>query len=97
MKNFLNQIRQEIKLISPKNKKKFKNSDHIIKKYKNLKIKIYYSKKNIGYGGGNNLGLLNTKTKFALITNPDVSFSKKFFDNSLKYINNQNNFSLIGA
>ena len=93
----LDSIQSGIKVIIVENSKKFENKSHIIKKYKSLKIKIYCSGKNIGYGGGNNLGLLNTKTKFALITSPDVNFSKKFFKNIIKYTNNQIDFSLIGV
>jgi N-acetylglucosaminyl-diphospho-decaprenol L-rhamnosyltransferase len=92
----LDSIQSGTNVIIIENSKKFQNKNYIIKKYNNIKIKIYYSGKNIGYGRANNLGLLNTKTNFALISNPDVIFSKKFFRNILKYMDDTLDFSLIG-
>lgn len=93
----LDTIQSGIKVIIIENSKKFENKSYITKKYQNIKIKIYCSGKNIGYGGGNNLGLIKTKTKFALITNPDVNFSNNFFKKITKYIDNKIDFSLIGV
>ena len=93
----LDSIQSGIKVIIIENSKKFQNKNYILKKYNNIKIKIYCSGKNIGYGRANNLGLINTKTRFALISNPDVIFSKKFFRNILKYMGDALDFSLIGV
>ncbi len=46
----------------------FKNN--IEKKYKN--VSCILTNKNIGMGSGNNFGILNTKTDFVMILNPDV-------------------------
>ena len=35
-------------------------------------VKCILSGENIGYGKGNNIGLKETKTKYALILNPDA-------------------------
>jgi len=47
-------------------------------------LKIVYSKKNLGMGGGNNLGIKEAKGKFILILNPDTEVStgaiKTLFD-----------------
>ena len=48
----------------------FKNN--IEKKYKN--VSCILTNKNIGMGSGNNFGILNTKTDFVMILNPDVLF-----------------------
>ena len=58
----------EIIVIDNSNNIEFKNE--IEKKYKN--VRCILSKKNIGMGAGNNLGIKNVNNDFALILNPDV-------------------------
>ena len=48
---------------------KFKNN--IEKQYSN--VKCILSSENLGMGAGNNLGLKQVKTDYALILNPDVT------------------------
>ena len=52
------------------NSNNFNLKNLIEQKYKN--IKYILSSKNLGMGTGNNLGIKNVKTNFALILNPDV-------------------------
>ena len=47
----------------------------IKKKYPH--IKFFISKKNIGYGNGNNFLLKRIKTNYALLLNPDTYITKK--------------------
>ena len=63
-------------------------------KYNN--VNVILSGKNLGYGGGNNLGLKNTKTRFALISNPDVEYNENFFDEIDLYLSGKVKFSVIG-
>jgi GT2 family glycosyltransferase len=49
--------------------------DDLMVKYKNGTFPL--NKKNLGYGGGNNLGLINARTDFALIINPDLEISRE--------------------
>ena len=58
----------------------FDNSNDYILKEKILKkypyVKIYLSKKNLGYGSGNNLILKKSTTQFVFIVTPDVILKK---------------------
>ena len=66
----LNSIDEEINIIIVDNSNNFNLKNLIEQKYKN--IKYILSSKNLGMGTGNNLGIKNVKTNFALILNPDV-------------------------
>jgi len=95
LKRCLSAISRNINIIIVENSRRFKNKDLFLKKYKNLKI--ICSGSNLGYGGGNNFGLKQVKTKYALILNPDAFCQKSFF----KILNNQiklvKDFYLIGC
>ncbi len=69
-------------------KKKLEN------KFKNLNCIVM--SENIGYGRANNIGILKSKTKYALIINPDVLISKKNLDLFLYKIRNEN-FSIASV
>ena len=61
--------------------------DHKLKleleeKYQN--VNCILPKDNLGYGGGNNLGLSRVKTNYALILNPDVILKKDSIENFFK-------------
>ena len=78
----------------------FDNSnDHILKKSiirKYPNIKVYLSKKNLGYGGGNNIILKKSKTPLVFLLTPDVILKKnceKNLLNTLKKI--KKNFSIL--
>lgn len=68
----------------------FDNSnDKLLKKKINLKfpnIKIFLSKKNLGYGSANNKIIKYTKTPFTFILSPDVILKKNCEENLLKTI-----------
>ena len=68
----------EIIVVDNSNNIEFKNE--IEKKYKN--VRCILSKKNIGMGAGNNLGIKHVNNDFALILNPDVVLE----DNSINEI-----------
>jgi len=95
LKKCLKSINKNIKILIVENSKKFRNKDWFTKKYKNLKI--ICTGTNLGYGGGNNFGLKQVKTKYALILNPDAFCAKDFFKILEIQINSVKNFYLIGC
>ena len=77
------------------NSKKFKNESYYKKLKKN--IKVICTGKNLGYAAGHNYGLSKAKTRYVLICNPDVIFSKDYFRNIKNYLTNNLNFNIIGS
>ena len=77
--NCLKSIDKKVKIIIIENSTKFRDQKFFLKKFPNLKILC--SGSNIGYGGGNNYGLSNIKTQYALILSPDVICGINFFIN----------------
>jgi len=64
-------------------------------KYQN--VNCILPKNNLGYGGGNNLGLSRVKTNYALILNPDVICNKDFFNNLSEIMNEVADYTIIGC
>jgi len=50
-------------------------------------VKVIFPNKNLGYGAGNNLGILKSKTNFNLILNPDTFISKENIYKLIKFLN----------
>jgi len=59
-------------------------------------LEVFLTGSNLGYGGGNNKGLSLVKTKYALISNPDVIYEDDFFNNLKTYIDEKTDFNIIG-
>tara|TARA_Y100000590_G_C15638192_1_gene983857 strand:- start:499 stop:1392 length:894 start_codon:yes stop_codon:yes gene_type:complete len=95
LKNCLDTINKEVNILLVENSDNLKNKSELESKYQNLKIICTGS--NLGYGGGNNYGLNNVNTEYALILNPDTTCEKNFFLNIKKYLNNEIDFSIIGS
>ena len=95
LKNCLDTIDKKVNILLVENSDNFINKNDLESKYENLKIICTGS--NLGYGGGNNYGLKNVKTDYALILNPDTTCEKSFFININKYLNNEINFTIIGS
>ena len=68
--NCIKSISDQIKIIIVDNSNDQNFKDTLEKKYEN--VKCILSSSNLGMGSGNNLGLNNVKTEYALILNPDV-------------------------
>ena len=75
--------------------REFEHKDFIKKKFP--KVKIYCTGENLGYGKGNNFGLVKAKTDFALILNPDTVCEKNFFKNLSQILTKKINFDIIGC
>lgn len=92
IKRCLKSINKNINVIvvDNSNNKKFKKN--IESQFKNVKCIL---SKNIGMGGGNNLGLKYVKTDFAFILNPDVELKKNTIKEILKAIKIIGSFAII--
>ncbi len=62
-------------------------------KYSN--VNCILPKENLGYGGGNNLGLSKVKTNYALIINPDVILEESCIKNFFTSTKKVSNFGII--
>ncbi len=90
----ISSIDNNVNIIIVENSKAFSFEKETKEKFKN--VEIFCSGSNLGYGAGNNYGINKTKTKYALILNPDLICDQKFFINIKKYLNNELDFSIIG-
>jgi N-acetylglucosaminyl-diphospho-decaprenol L-rhamnosyltransferase len=95
LRNCINSIDNNVNIKLIENSQEFNNKFEFERDFKNLSILC--TGKNLGYGAGNNFGLKNVNTKFALISNPDTVYEKDFFENIKNYLNNEIDFSIIGA
>ena len=62
---------------------------------KYLNVNCILPKENLGYGGGNNLGLSKVKTNYTLILNPDVILMENSIENFFTTVNKFPNFGII--
>ena len=69
------------------------------KKYENKfnNVSVILTRKNLGYGAGNNFGFKNIKTRYGLISNPDVVYKSNFFEEIDKYLIPEIEFNIIGV
>ena len=81
--NCIKSISDQIKIIVVDNSNDQNFKDSLEKKYEN--VECILSSSNLGMGPGNNLGLNNVKTDYALILNPDVIL----YDNTISEIINE--------
>ena len=91
----LRSINKNVKIVIVENSDSFLSKDLILSEFKN--VNILCSGKNLGYGSGNNLGLKQVKTDYALILNPDTICDEMFFDNIQQILTETNDFSIIGC
>ena len=91
--NCLKSIKNIKKIIIFDNSNDIELKHKILKKYP--KIQFIVSKKNLGYGGGNNQILKKSKTKYFFLLSPDTILKKKCEQELKKQINKIKDFSLI--
>ena len=92
--NCLNSVNIDQKVIVVENSDNKNFKKQIEKKYSN--VQCILTGENLGYAKGNNLGLSQVKTKYALILNPDASLEKDTLKNFLHSANKIKDFSIIG-
>ena len=91
----LNSIHKDVKILIVENSNDAGFKQIFESKFKN--VSVILSGKNLGYGGGNNLGIKNSKTNFVFISNPDVIYEKNFFLKVDSYIENKIDFTIMGV
>jgi len=89
----INSINKEIEILVVDNSNNQKFKIDLEDKYKN--VKCILSKKNIGMGAGNNLGIRNTDKDFVLILNPDVILEKNTINEIINASKKLKNFGVI--
>jgi len=88
-------IDQNVKILIIENSEDIKFKEKYENKYRS--VSVILSGKNLGYGGGNNLGFEKINTRYGLISNPDVIYSSNFFQEIEKYLIPEIEFSIIGV
>jgi len=58
-------------------------------------IPVYISDKNLGMGGGNNIGIKKARGKYILIMNPDIFVFPDSIENMYNYIKGQRSVGLV--
>lgn len=95
LNNCLNSIDREVQIKVIENSSEKESHISLINKRDNLSI--YYTGKNLGYGGANNFGFNLVETDYVIVANPDIIFHKTFFENIKKYLDSSFNFTIIGS
>ena len=93
IKNCIDSIDSEIEIVVIDNSNNFEFKKKIESEYKN--VKCILSKKNLGMGAGNNLGIKNVNKDFALILNPDVALENNCLDEIITASKQIENFAII--
>ena len=92
--NCIDSIDSNVKILIVENSSDNEFKSELEKKYSN--ISVILANKNLGYGAGNNLGFKNIKTRYGLVTNPDVVHQDDFFIQLKNYLKPDFEFSIIG-
>ena len=91
----INNLKNNYRIIIIENNNSRKLEKKFSKGSKN--IDIYIQNKNLGFGGGNNIGLKKVVTPYVLMLNPDVEISKKSVEKFENYSKKISNFSILTA
>jgi len=90
----LNSIDKQCGVINVENSNNQEHKANIEKDFNN--VKCILAGDNIGYGRGNNIGLKEVKTKYALILNPDTELFPETLKEFLKVAKEKPDFAIIG-
>ncbi len=63
---------------------------------KEKRVTLIESKKNIGFGAGNNLGIKKAQGEYILIHNPDTTVSDSSLQKMVSYLKNHSEIGLLG-
>jgi len=89
----LNSINQNIPIIVVENSNNQSFKKTLESKYKNLKCIL--SNSNLGFGGGNNIGIKAAETDYVLILNPDATLEPDTLDKLFEASKNIKDFSIL--
>ena len=90
----INSINKECSIINVENSKNIEHKTKIEKEFNN--VKCILSGENAGYGKGNNIGLREVKSKYALILNPDTELFSNTIESFLEAAKQKSDFAIIG-
>jgi len=93
IENLINALEKNIKIIIIENSLDNQLKSNLENKFKNVEVVI--PKKNLGNGGGINLGLSLVKTEFSLYVDADTLPEKDMIDILLKHTEKIKNFSIL--
>ena len=94
LKSCLGTIDKNIKVIVVENSNRNEFKNEIEHNYKNVRCVL--TKENLGYAKGNNIGLKEVKTNYALILNPDTLLDKEAILNFFKFKEKTKEFAIVG-
>ncbi len=94
IKNCLNSIDKQSKVILVENSNDIEIKKNIEKEFNN--VECFLTGANLGYGKANNIGLKKVTTKYALILNPDATLHSTTLENFLKITKQIPEFAIMG-
>ena len=94
LKSCLSTIDKNIKVIVVENSNRNEFKNQIEQNYNNVRCVL--AKENLGYAKGNNIGLKEVKTNYALILNPDTLLDKEAILNFFKFLEKTKEFAIVG-
>jgi GT2 family glycosyltransferase len=94
--SLLDQTYKNFEIIFVDNNSNDNSIDFIEKNYKDERIKIIKSDENLGFAGGNNLGIKEAKGGYILFLNIDTWMENSFIMNILDFYKN-NSYDILGA
>ena len=94
LKSCLGTIDKNLKVIVVENSNRNEFKNEIEHNYKNVRCVL--TKENLGYAKGNNIGLKEVKTNYALILNPDTLLDKEAILNFFKFKEKTKEFAIVG-
>tara|TARA_Y100000590_G_scaffold97230_1_gene110572 strand:- start:1468 stop:2337 length:870 start_codon:yes stop_codon:yes gene_type:complete len=93
IENLINSLEKTIKIIVIENSLNNEVKSYLEKKFNNVQVVV--PKKNLGNGGGINLGLSLVKTEFSLYLDPDIQPNKDMIKILLEKTKKIENFSIL--
>ena len=94
LKSCLSTIDKNIKVIVVENSNRNEFKNQIEQNYNNVRCVL--ANENLGYAKGNNIGLKEVKTNYALILNPDTLLDKQAILNFFKFLEKTKEFAIVG-
>jgi len=94
IKNCIKSVDGQCQILVVENSNNFEFKKNIEAEFKN--VECILAGENLGYGKANNIGLKKTKTKYALILNPDASLRNTTLQNFFETANLLPDFAIIG-